>query len=198
MGRVYVEAFDRLADRLLERLRALRQDVDADLGSVRAELGGLRQAVEDVADRVQLRQLRTAIDEIRADVAGLRRAVLEWPELEQLSADVGALRADISFFLEHADESGTQGPSAMLGELQEAVAELRRRSAAGGDAGSEALAPLAEGVSAMRGELTSIRRRMVLRSSPIDDEQLERIVAAVAQRVADELQAGDGRRSRRK
>ena len=201
MGRVFVEAFDRLADRLLERLRALRQDVDADLGAVRAELGSLRQAVEDVGDRVQLRQLRTTLDELRGDVAGLRRAVLEWPELEQVSSDIAAVRGDLSFIFEGMSEGGgaPQGPSELLSELQQVVADLGdEASRVSGDTGAAALAPLLEEVAAMRGELTSIRKRMVLRSSPIDDEQLERIVSAVAERVTEELQAGEGRRSRRK
>jgi len=200
MGRVFVEAFDRLADRLLERLRALRQDVDADLGAVRAELGSLRQAVDDVGDRVQLRQLRTTLDEVRADVAGLRRAVLEWPELEQVSSDIAAVRGDLSFIFEGMSEGGgsAQGPSELLSELQQVVANLGDEAGrVSGDTSPAALAPLVEEVAAMRSELTSIRKRMVLRSSPIDDEQLERIVSAVAERVTEELQA-EGRRSRRK
>jgi hypothetical protein len=49
----------------------------------------------------------------------------------------------------------------------------------------------------VRSELTSIRRRMVLRASPLDEEQLEQIVTAVAARVVEEL-AADGRRSKRR
>ena len=201
MGRVFVEAFDRLADRLLERLRSLRQDVDADLASVRSELQTLRQAVEDVGDRVQLRQLRATLDELRSDVVGLRRAVLEWPELEQVSADIAAVRGDLSFLFETtADGSSAAPPSELLGELQNVVAnlgdEVTRLSTDQPQVG--ALSPLLEEVANMRGELTQIRRRMVLRATPIDDEQLERLVDAVAARVVDELRAEGRRGAKRK
>jgi hypothetical protein len=203
MGRVFVDAFDRLADRLLERLRSLRQDVDADLAAVRSELSSLRQAVDDVGDRVQLRQVKASLDELRADVTGLRRAVLEWPELEQLAIDISAVRGDLAFLYETGlgGGDGMQAPSELLGELQAAVSALGERAH---DPSLEnpqlaVLAPLVEEVASVRSELTSIRRRMVLRASPLDDEQLEQIVSAVAARVVDELHAGDGggRRSRR-
>jgi hypothetical protein len=200
MGRVFVEAFDRLADRLLERLRSLRQDVDADLASVRSELQSLRQAVEDVGDRVQLRQLRATLDELRSDVVGLRRAVLEWPELEQVSADIAAVRGDLSFLFESTtDGSPAAAPSDLLAELQNVVGnlsdEVTRLSTDQPQIG--ALAPLLEEVTSVRSELTQIRRRMVLRATPIDEEQLERIVDAVAARVVDELRAESRRGKRR-
>jgi hypothetical protein len=200
MGRVFVEAFDRLADRLLERLRSLRQDVDADLASVRSELQSLRQAVEDVGDRVQLRQLRATLDELRSDVVGLRRAVLEWPELEQVSADIAAVRGDLSFLFEStADGTAPAAPSELLGELQHVVANLSDEVTrlATDQPQMGALAPLMEEVAGLRGELTQIRRRMVLRATPIDDEQLERIVEAVAARVVDELSLESRRGKRR-
>jgi hypothetical protein len=200
MGRVFVEAFDRLADRLLERLRSLRQDVDADLASVRSELQSLRQAVEDVGDRVQLRQLRATLDELRSDVVGLRRAVLEWPELEQVSADIAAVRGDLSFLFEStADGAAAAAPSELLGELQNVVASLSDEVTRLGTDQPQvgALAPLLEEVASLRSELTQIRRRMVLRATPIDDEQLERIVDAVAGRVVDELRAESRRGKRR-
>jgi len=200
MGRVFVEAFDRLADRLLERLRSLRQDVDADLTAVRSELSGLRQSVDDIGDRVQLRQLRTTLDELRADVTGLRRAVLEWPELEQITTDIAAVRSDLAFLYETGvgGGEGMQAPSELLAELQAVVAHLGERSLdpALDQPQLAVLAPLVEEVASVRSELTSIRRRIVLRSSPLDAEQLEQIVSAVAARVVEEL--GDGRRSRRR
>src|SRR5690606_31238835 len=96
MSRAFVEAFDRLSDRLLDRIRSLRQDVDADLASVRAEIQGLRQAVDEASDRAPLRQLKTGLDELRQDVLALRRAVLEWPALEQVANDVAAIRGDLA------------------------------------------------------------------------------------------------------
>jgi hypothetical protein len=200
MGRVFVEAFDRLADRLLERLRSLRQDVDADLAAVRSELSSLRQAVDDVGDRVQMRQLRQGLDELRSDVSGLRRAVLEWPELEHVANDIASMRSDLTYLFETTQGGGPgQAPNELLGELRAVVAQLEERAA---DASLDhpqlaVLAPLVEEVASVRSELTSIRRRMVLRSSPLDEEQLEQIVAAVAARVVAELGA-DGRRSKRR
>jgi hypothetical protein len=201
MGRVFVEAFDRLADRLLERLRSLRQDVDADLAAVRSELASLRQAVEDVGDRVQLRQLRATVDELRGDVTGLRRAVLEWPELEQVSADVAAMRSDLSFLFETSDGSGPgQGPTELLTELQAVVARLSEEAArqqAVPDGGA-ALAPVLEEVAALRTELTTIRKRMGVRPAGLEADQMEQLVEAVAQRVIDEMRDEAERRSRRR
>jgi hypothetical protein len=201
-GQVYVGAFDRLADRLLERLRSLRQDVDADLAAVRAELSSLRQAVDDLGDRVQMRQVKTSVDELRADVAGLRRAMLEWPELEQIGNDVAAVRSDLAFLYETGlgGDEAMQAPSELLGELQAVVERLGERA---GDPMLDqpelaALAPLLEEVASVRSDLGAIRRRLQLRSGPLDEEQLEQIVSAVAARVVEELHAGEGRRSRRR
>ena len=203
MGRVFVEAFDRLADRLLERLRSLRQDVDADLAAVRSELGSLRQAVEDVGDRVQMRQLRAAIDELRGDVSTLRRAVLEWPELEQVAADVAAMRSDLSFLFETSDGSGPgQAPSELLTELQAVVAKLSDEASARGE-GAEATggASLADELAAVRTELTAIRKRVGVQQQGgggLDEEQIEQIVSAVADRVVDELREEASRRQKRR
>lgn len=202
MGRVFVEAFDRLADRLLERLRSLRQDVDADLAAVRSELGSLRQAVEDVGDRVQMRQLRASVDELRSDVAGLRRAVLEWPELEQVSADIAAVRSDLSFLFETSDGSGPgQGPTELLSELQAVVARLAEEAArqqAVPDGGA-ALAPLLDEVAALRTELTTIRKRMGVRpSGALEPDQMEQLIDAVAVRVVEEMRVEADRRARRR
>ncbi len=164
-ARSLIEAYDRLGDRVLERMRALREDVDADLAAVRSELAGLRQAVDDVGDRVQLRQLRATIDELRGDVTGLRRAVLEWPELEQVSSDVAGLRSDMSALLEASRDAAAPDEGVSLG----------------------ALAPLVEEVAALRGELASLRRRIALRvegTAPVGDAQLELLADQVAERMA--------------
>jgi hypothetical protein len=93
---VLIDAFERSGARVLGRIRDLRDDVDTDLAEIRSELASLRTAVEDVADRVQLRQLRSSIDELRNEVAGLKRTVLDWPELEHVSSDISALRSATS------------------------------------------------------------------------------------------------------
>jgi hypothetical protein len=178
-GHTLIEAYDRLGDRVLERMRALREDVDADLAAVRSELASLRQAVDDVGDRVQLRQLRATIDELRGDVSGLRRAVLEWPELEQVSGDVAGLRSDMSTLLD-ASRSGVapSGEGLQLG----------------------ALAPLVEEVAALRGEVASLRRRIALRAdgAPVGDDQLEQIADQVAERMAVRPAKAAGGRARRR
>lgn len=162
-GATLIEAYDRLGDRVLERMRALREDVDADLSSVRSELASLRQAVDDVGDRVQLRQLRATIDELRGDVSGLRRAVLEWPELEQVSSDIAGLRSDMSTILEALRTGGA--PAIDL----------------------PVLAPLVAEVAALRSEVAGLRRRIALRADVaqggIDEAGLERLTAQVADRI---------------
>jgi hypothetical protein len=140
LRRAVVDAYDRLADQVLGRMRALHQDVDADLAEVRSELASLRRSVEDVGDRVQLRQLRTSLDELRSDVAGLRRAVLEW--------------------------SGPGG----AGEPPEPGAT-------------------AEQLTLLREEVIALRRRIALRGrteapSALSDDDVERIAAALAERLA--------------
>lgn len=172
-GRTLIEAYDRLGDRVLERMRALREDIDADLSAVRSELASLRQAVDDVGDRVQLRQLRATLDELRSDVTGLRRAVIEWPELEQVSSDIAGLRSDMTEVVQAVRGADAAAPSiAALGPLVEELAELR-------------------------GEVTSLRRRITLRgegSAPVLDEgQLARLADQVADRIA-----ASGSRSRRR
>lgn len=162
-GRTLIEAYDRLGDRVLERMRALREDIDADLTAVRSELASLRQAVDDVGDRVQLRQLRATLDELRSDVTGLRRAVIEWPELEQVSSDIAGLRSDMTDVVQAVRGADAAPSIAALGPLVEELAELR-------------------------GEVTSLRRRITLRgegSAPVLDEaQLARLADQVADRIA--------------
>lgn len=156
LGRVVLEGYDRFADRVLERLRMLREDVDTDLGAVRSELATLRQAVDDVAERVELRKLRATIDELRGDISGLRRAVLEWPELEQVSSDVAALRADLSDMAKPVSRDLTT------------------------------LAPMLEEIAALREEFVSLRRRIALRVSnegELSEERIAAIADAVAKRL---------------
>jgi hypothetical protein len=199
-GKVFVEAFDRLADRLLDRLRTIRQDVDTDLTGVRNELAALRQAVEELGERAQVRQLHTDIDELRTELAALRRAVLEWPELEQVSNDIAAVRGDLAFLFEASGEGAMGGaPSDLLAELQRTIGTLSDEITRMGKElpQLEAVNAVLEEVVAVRSELTQVRRRVGVRKGPLNDEQLEQIVSAVADRVLDELQHADSRRRRR-
>jgi len=190
LGRVFVGAFDRLSDRLLDRVRALRVDMEADLSALRAEVTALREAVDAMGDRVQVRQLRATLDELLAEVVGLRRAVLEWPELEQLSQDVTAVRGDLAFLFDTSGEGGPgQAPSELLGELQAVVTRLAGESSRLAEVAPGAATddgPLLEEVAALRAELAEVRRR-VGRPAPLDGDQLEWLVGAVADRVAANL-----------
>ena len=134
---------------VLERMRALREDIDADLAEMRSELVTLRQAVEDVGDRVQLRQLRSTVDDLRSDVAGLRRAVLEWPELERVSSDLAALRSDVGELLGRMIASEPdEGSSSQLDGI---LSTLRERPSL------PTLAPVLEELAALRTEMSEVR-----------------------------------------
>jgi hypothetical protein len=127
--------------------------------------------------------------------------MLDWPELEQIGNDVAAVRSDLAFLYETGlgGEEAMHAPSELLGELQAVVARLDERA---GDPMLEpelgALAPLLEEVASLRSDLGAIRKRLQLRAGPLDEDQLEQIVSAVAARVVEELHAGEGRRSRRR
>lgn len=100
VARLVVEAYDRLGGEVRGELRAMQADLDVDLAAVRGELASLRTSIGDVAERVQLRHLRSAIDELRSDVTALRRSVVEAPELEQVTSDVANLRSAMVDLLE--------------------------------------------------------------------------------------------------
>ena len=188
--RAVVEAYDRLAERLLQRLRVVHEDVDAGLAEVRSDVAALRQTVDDLGDRMQLRQLKASVDELRSDVAGLRRAVLEWPELERVSGDITSLRADMSEItaqLTTLGERPSPPPLASLAPLVEELAALRAELSAAqtSDAVVEELAALRaelrslapasspdllgdavlDELAEVRAELVSLRRRISLRAS---------------------------------
>lgn len=143
-------------------------DERGELALVRQELADLRHAMDDIADRVQLRQLRASLEELRGEVISLRRVVLEWPDLERLTTEVGALRS----------------------QLVDLAAVSPASSRATVEITSEAVAPLAEEVAALRTELVSLRRRIALRGQSTDagtdDERLERIVESVLRRLSED------------
>jgi hypothetical protein len=139
-------------------------------GELRAELVALREAVHALGEQLQLRQLRAAVDELRGDVTGLRRAVLEWPELEQVSSDIVGLRSDMSSLVE------SSGATA-LAPLVEEVALLRAE------------------MTALR---RRVGLRAEGAGSGLDDVQLEELAEAVADRVAAQLRASGARSGRRR
>jgi hypothetical protein len=126
LRRAVVDAYDRLADQVLGRMRALHQDVDADLAEVRSELASLRRSVEDVGDRVQLRQLRTSLDELRTDVAALRRAVLEQADPAEGSAaeQLALLREEVVALRRRIALRAQSDPAAAPGLSDDDVARI--------------------------------------------------------------------------
>ena len=199
VARAFIDAFDRLSDRLLDRLRVLRQDLDADLSGLRTEVAALRQAVEDNTHGGQLRQLQSSADEVRSEVAGLRRAVLEWPELERVSDEVSSMRGDLSFLFENTAEGRVlQPPSAILTELEEVVGRLSEEvgnlgpdSGKGGDVDW-----LVDEIASIRTQLSDLSRRMPVAIGD-DPQLLSRIADAVTERLLEQLDAG-GRRTKRR
>ena len=161
------------------------------------EVAELRHAIEEVAERVELRQVRAAIDELRGEVLALRRVVIEWPELEQLATDIRAVRSLTVELYEKAaagtagldpaaverlaaslDSAGASGrpPLGSLGPVVQEIAAMR-----------EEVGTVQEGLDSLHEELVSIRRRIALRGQrsegPDDDAQLTRVVEAVLARV---------------
>ena len=177
LRRTIVEAYDRLADRLTQRLRSVHDDLDADLAALRSEMAGLRQAVDDLSDGVQMRPLHAAIDDLRSDIAGLRQVVLEWPELEQVGNDLTGLRADVAELVSRAEPTGSsEGRAAsprleLLAPVLEEISAMRsaldaRPAAGGSDVSDQVLEELA----GLRAEVASLRRRIVLRAGPPPDD----------------------------
>lgn len=132
--------------------------LDECLAELRMEMEGLRLAVDGVAERVEMRQLRSGLDDLRSDVAGLRRAVIDWPELERVSSEITALRADFSELFRRGDVPAT--PEG-LASLAAAVERLREEVAA--NVGLPTLAPVLSEIGELRREVTSLRRRIALR-----------------------------------
>jgi hypothetical protein len=143
-------------------------DAGGELALVRQEMADLRHALDDLADRVQLRQVRASMEELRSEMVSLRRVVLEGPDLEQLTTEVGALRS----------------------QLVDLVASSPSSPRAAGEVTADAVAPLAEELAALRAEMVSLRRRIALRGqggdAGTDDERLERIVGSVIRRLSED------------
>ena len=151
----------------------------------------------DVGQAVQLRQLHTGLDELRSDLAGLRRAVLEVPELQRLTEEVTAVRGDLSLLFDVAGDGEDHTPTGVLGELEDVVGRLSAEVGRLGEgSGSKELAFLVDEVAAVRSEVAALakRPRTTVRLEP---DQLRLIADAVTSRLLEELEAGS-RRGRRK
>ena len=110
------------------------------------------------------------------------------------------MRGDLAFVFESAGDGPPGGPpSALLVELRSTIGTLSDEITRFGKELPQigTVSAVLEEVASVRSELTQVRRRMQLRSGPLDDEQLEQVVAAVAERVVEELTGSDGKRRRR-
>jgi hypothetical protein len=174
---VLIDAYERLGTRVLSRLRDLRTDVDGDLAQVRSELSSLQTAVEDVADRVQLRQMRSSIDDLRSDVANLRRAVLEWPELERMAGDVSALRSANAEVLE-----AVKRPAVAAAPKKGSAADARPEPVD--------LTGIEDALAEMRAEVVALRRRVTLRvgeGGKLSPEELDAIAEVVTAKLLERI-----------
>jgi hypothetical protein len=173
-----------------------------DVALLGKEVSDLRHAVDDLADRVQLRQVKAALDELRGEVIALRRMVVEWPELDHLTSEVGALRSHLIDL--QANPEPTTDPM-VLGALLDvrasidALGTVRTPVAALGPIVEE-LGTVRQELGALRDEVVSLRRRVALRGQSgdvsIDDDQLDRIVESVVARVNASAPAPTSRRRR--
>jgi hypothetical protein len=189
-GRFMMEAYDRLADRVLDRLRSMREGVDEDLFILRSEIAALRTSVEDVADRVQLRKVRSELDQVRAEVAGLRADVLDRPDLEVIAERTQEVLTEVR----------AHDPSAVAARVAELVAEATAVREAGAlDPVLAELATVHRELGSVREDLEALRRRIALRATPsapggLGEEQMARLAEEVATRVLAQLRQRQRRR----
>jgi hypothetical protein len=106
LGRFVTGALDQFAERVLGELRALSDTVIPELGTMRSELAVIRESLDALNERTSNAPVREAIDELRADFSGLRRAVIEWPDLEVARAEIVAMRADLTSMIEEFHDQG--------------------------------------------------------------------------------------------
>jgi hypothetical protein len=131
----------------------------SEVGILRDEVAALRRAIEELSDRVRLEPLTSQVEALRLQLV--------------------ELRDDLP-----AADAAPAGP-AVVAALEELRTSIQGISTVRAPAGS--LAPIVEELGALRQEVVSLRRRVTLRSKAVDDvlddDQLERIVEAVVDRV---------------
>lgn len=133
---------------------------DDQLSLLRRDVADLRHAIDDLSDRVELRQVRAAVEDLRSEVIALRRVVVEWPELEQLITAVGSLRSDVADLRTGPLTASDPAAQVALTQLREAVGRLQVQPGP-----LAALAPVIEEIGTLREEMVSLRRRIALRAS---------------------------------
>lgn len=169
---------------------------------LRKEVSDLRHSIDDLADRVQLRQLKASFDELRGEVIALRRVVVEWPELDQLTSEVGALRSHMIDVQENPPPTADASLLSALADVQagiEAIGTARGPVAALGPLVEE-LGAVRHDIGTLRADMAALRRRVALRvqssDTTIDDDQLDRVVESVVERVQASVPATTSRRRR--
>lgn len=104
--RELIEATDELGRSVIGELRSLSGSLVPELSTMRSELAVIRESLDGLNERVSSAPVREAIDELRADFSGLRRAVIEWPDLEVARAEIVAMRADLTEMIEQFHDQG--------------------------------------------------------------------------------------------
>lgn len=123
LGRFVTGALDQFAERVLGELRALSESVGPELGSLRSELAVIRESIDELNERASSAPVREAMDELRGDFSGLRRAVLEWPDLEVARSEIVAMRADVSDLIEAFHQQRTSDDAAAPADAVVAIAD---------------------------------------------------------------------------
>lgn len=148
LGRFMTDALDQFGERVLERMAASQNDLIAGLESIRTAMVTNQEATNELAEKITAPQLRQTVDELRADVQGLRRAVLEWPELTQTKDQVLAIRVEMGDVLERLN--GVVGPS----DLEPLRADLREVMALVAPGQGDELEPLRLAITGLQERLT--------------------------------------------
>jgi hypothetical protein len=147
VDRSVAEEVDRLATRILERLRSTRTAIEGDLAEVRSELAAIRQGLSALAERAtgpapaaapapppDLEPLRADVADLRASVDGLATSIAGAitpdrfddiaDELSGVQAELVSLRRRITLRAPGAESSGLTDEQ--LDRLAEAVAAKLR------------------------------------------------------------------------
>ncbi len=187
LGRFVTGALDQFAERVLSELRTLSDHLIPELNSLRTEASLIRESLDGLNERASNAPVREAIDELRADFSGLRRAVIEWPDLEVARAEIVAMRADLTGMIESAAAQGdgvdtaavVDGVRSAFGPQLEAVAtdvsaatdllhDLSARVAALEAREVPASVPSdvvsTEAIESLRDEVKALRRRIQVRA----------------------------------
>lgn len=187
LGRFVTAALDQFAERVLGELRTLSDGVVPELNTMRSELSMIRESLDALNERTSTTPIREAMDELRSDFSGLRRAVIEWPDLEVARSEIVAMRADLTGMIEafhgQADPIGpddvassvnsalgpqVEGVTTELSALRDQVRDLASQVAV--VEAREIPSPIPSGevsneaIESLRDEVKALRRRIQVRA----------------------------------